>query len=95
MKDIYMDFKKCEEVENSLKDCADTIMSENTKLSSYLEQLENNWKGIAATKFSNKIQESITEFKNYQQTLSDDVDILSGCRKAYKSFEEDFLSKNV
>ena len=41
------------------------------------------------------VDKSITEFKNYQQTLSDDVDILSGCRKAYKSFEEDFLSKNV
>ena len=95
MKDIYVDFKKFDEMNNSLKDCADTIKSENIKLNSYLTELETQWKGIAATKFSNKIQESITEFNNYQKKLYEDIDTLTESRKAYKIFEEDFLSNDV
>lgn len=93
--DIYMDHMEASNKAIDLDDIADVLNESCNKLDSLLSDANNYWKSSAATLFTSKVEEYITEMKKYRDYLETKSDALKNSSNSYKDFDSAFAQLRI
>lgn len=95
MKEIYMNYDITKEKSNQLSDCTDIIKNDSNKIKDLIVELNQYWKGSAATTFTNKIEEYIELLNKNYVKFAEDKDEFTASSASYKALNEKYLNKEI
>ena len=89
---IMVDTEKIESVIKQVKEYQQLYQGAYHKVYDIDEELNNTWKGVDSTKFSNQLREFDGDFKDLDANITSYINFLTSAKKAYDTAQDNITT---